>query len=48
MYQYLLNMWVMRRVTGTQIDAFVAKGYISREEADAIIATPQVAPQVAQ
>ena len=43
MYQYLLNMWVMRRVTGTQIDAFVARGYISQTEADTIIATPQVA-----
>lgn len=42
MYQYLLNMWIMRRVTETQINACVAKLYISQNEADMILATPQV------
>ena len=43
MYQYLLNMWVMRRVTEAQVSTFVARGYISQEEADTLLAAAQVA-----
>lgn len=42
MYGFILNMWVMSRITATQVQAFVSKGYITQAEADMIIATPQV------
>jgi hypothetical protein len=40
--QFLLNMWVMHRVTSTQIQNSVTRGYITQEEADMILATPQI------
>lgn len=41
MYQFLLNMWITRRVTETQIQEAVTRGYITQAEADMILATPQ-------
>ncbi|WP_226085637.1 hypothetical protein [Mesobacillus sp. S13] len=41
MYGFLLNMWIMGRVTETQINNYVGKGFITQEEADMILATPQ-------
>jgi hypothetical protein len=40
-YPFLLNMWVMSRVTETQINSYVVKGFITQEEANMILATPQ-------
>jgi len=43
MYGFILNMWIMKRITATQVQAYVTNGYITQEEADMILATPQVA-----
>lgn len=40
-YNFILNMWVMGRYTPTQVQTAVTKGYITQEEANAILATPQ-------
>lgn len=42
MYDFFLNMWIMRKVTDEQLQAMVTKGKITSEEYQAIIATPQV------
>lgn len=42
MYQLLLNLWVMGRITEARVNSAVAKGYITQEEASMILATPQV------
>jgi len=43
MYGFILNMWIMGRITATQVQTYVTKGYITQEEANMILATPQVA-----
>ncbi len=42
MYNFLLNMWVMKRITETQVQNAVNKGYVTQEEANMILATPQI------
>lgn len=42
MYQFLLNMWIMRRVDEVYLQARVEKGQITQEEYEMIIATPQI------
>lgn len=42
MYQFVLNMWIMNRITESQIDIYVAKRYISDDEKEMILATPQI------
>lgn len=41
MYSFILNMWIMKRITATQVQTYVTKGFITQEEADMILATPQ-------
>ncbi|WP_176222236.1 hypothetical protein [Tuberibacillus sp. Marseille-P3662] len=41
MYDFLLRMWVQRRVTETQLQNYADYGFITQEQADSIIATPQ-------
>ena len=41
MYGFILNMWIMRRMTETKIKSYVPI-YISQEECDMILATPQM------
>lgn len=41
MYNFILNMWIMKRYTETNISNCVTKGYITQEQADTILATPQ-------
>lgn len=41
MYQFLLNLWIMGRITETNIQNAVNKGYITQEEANVILATPK-------
>lgn len=41
MYQFILNMWVFRRVTEGQVRSYAQKGFITAQEADQILATPQ-------
>ncbi|MFZ5688690.1 MAG: hypothetical protein ACOY9Y_11045 [Bacillota bacterium] len=43
MYQFLLNMWIMKKITAQQVQNAVNKGYITQQEADIILATPQMA-----
>jgi hypothetical protein len=42
MYQLLLNLWIMKKIDETRIQNAVAKGYITQEEANIILATPQI------
>lgn len=42
MYQFALNMWIMRRVTETWVNGLVTKNLLTRAEADMILATPQI------
>lgn len=37
----LLNLWVTRRATQATIDGAVTKGWITAEQAQTILATPQ-------
>jgi hypothetical protein len=41
MYQFILNMWVFRKVTEQQVRSYAQKGFITQQEADEILATPQ-------
>ena len=41
MYNFLLNMWIMKKVD-EYLQARVAKGQITQQEYEMIIATPQV------
>ena len=40
-YQFYLNMWIMHRVTETQLQLAVTRGYLTQAEYDMIVATPQ-------
>ena len=44
MYNFILNMWIMRRIDQAKVQSYVAedKKYITQDEADMILATPQV------
>lgn len=42
MYTYILNQWIMRKYTKTNVDNCVSKGYINQRQADDILATPQI------
>jgi hypothetical protein len=41
MYNLLLNLWIMNRISETNIQNAVTKGYITQEQADTILATPK-------
>ena len=41
MYGFILNMWVMRRIDQQKVLSYVPT-FITQEEADMILATPQV------
>lgn len=42
MYDFLLNMWIMRRINDVNLGNAVNKGYITEEQKNNIMATPQV------
>lgn len=42
MYNFLLNMWIMKRIDEEYLTARVAKGQITEQEKQMIIATPQI------
>lgn len=42
MYQFLLNMWIMKRIDETYLTLQVTKGRITEEEKQMILATPQI------
>jgi hypothetical protein len=41
-YDFLKNMWIMRRITAAQVQTAVTKGYITQEEADTMLLLLQV------
>lgn len=43
MYQFLLNMWIMRKVDDAYLQGQVTRGRLTEEEKAMIMATPQVA-----
>ena len=43
MYGFILNMYILKRITAEQVQIYVTKGYITQNEANMILATPQVA-----
>lgn len=43
MYNFLLNMWIMKRIDEAYLTNMVNKGRITEEEKQMILATPQVA-----
>jgi len=40
-YQFVLNMWVMRKIDEAKVQSYVGR-YITQQEADMILATPQI------
>jgi hypothetical protein len=40
MYGFILNMWVMGKITAEKVQSYVPK-YITQAEANAILETPQ-------
>jgi hypothetical protein len=42
MYDFIKNMWIMRRYTTTNITNCVTKSYITQTQADTIMAMSQV------
>lgn len=42
MYQFLLNMWIMKKIDETYLQGQIAKGRITQEQYEMIIATPQL------
>lgn len=42
MYQFLLNMWIRGKVTESQINNYTDKEFITKEDAQFILATPQI------
>lgn len=42
MYGFLSGMWVMRKIDADYLLAMVKKGFITEDEKDLILATPQV------
>lgn len=42
MYNFLLNMWTMKKVDEAYLQEMVSKGRITQKEYETIIATPQI------
>lgn len=42
MYDFILNQWIMKKFTQTQVQNCVTKGYITPDQTNTIISTPQV------
>jgi len=42
MYNFILNMWIMKRIDAIKVQSYVAKGYLTQDEADVILATLQI------
>ena len=41
-YPFLLNMWIMGRINDEYLRGQVARGHITQEEYEMILATPQL------
>lgn len=42
MYEFLLNMFIMRKVDENYLSIMVTKGFITEQEKQMILATPQI------
>lgn len=42
MYQFILNMWIMRRYAEAQVNLCVTKGFITDEQKNAVLSSPQI------
>ena len=40
-YNFILNCWKLGKITETDVQAFVGKGYITKEQAAEILAAPK-------
>jgi hypothetical protein len=40
-YDFLLNLWVLNRLSESQINTAVQKGYITQDQANTILNTPK-------
>ena len=41
MYKFVYNMWIMKRTTAEQVQAYADKGLLTQEEVNIILSTPQ-------
>ncbi len=41
MYKFVYNMWIMKRITDEQVQAYADKGILTQEEVNIILSTPQ-------
>jgi len=41
MFKFVYNMWIMKRITDEQVQAYADKGILTQEEVGAILSTPQ-------
>ena len=42
MYQFLLNMWILRKIDEVYLTRMVEKRYLTEEEKSMILVTPQI------
>jgi hypothetical protein len=42
MYDFILYQWIMKKFTTDQVNKCVAKGYITQDQANMILATLQI------
>jgi len=42
MYGFILNQWILKKITEAQITILVTKGKITQIQADVILATSQI------
>ena len=42
MYDFILNMWIMRRIEEENVNGYVTKGYIVQNEANIILTTARI------
>ncbi len=45
MYQFLLNMWILRKIDEIYLTRMVEKRYLTEEEKSMILVTPQILKQ---
>jgi hypothetical protein len=43
-YDFLLNQWLLCKLSEAQVASAVTKGYVTQAEADVILATPRNCP----
>lgn len=41
MYNFILIQWQLKKFSADQVDSCVVKGYVTQDQANTILATPQ-------